>query len=269
MVKIYAIANQKGGVGKTTTTMNLGAALAERGKKVLLVDLDQQGSLTTYCGLNPEQLNVTIYNVFSSYIDLNREPVALAPVIKSVSQNVDLVPANEELAALDLELIHAYSREQILQKALLPVQDRYDYILLDCPPNLSLLVVNALVAATDVIVTLQADYLATKGVTRLLKIVQAVQTRLNPRLSVSGILLTMADQRTIHTREIIKRTRSNFEGKVRVFDVITKMSVRLKDAPITGRSILAYDGESEAAESFRRLAEEVERDQVEETIHAR
>lgn len=256
--KVYAIANQKGGVGKTTTTRNLGDALRERKKRVLLVDLDQQGSLTAYCGVTPEKLDTTIYNVFASYVDLSREPMLLAPVIKHIEDNLDLVPANEELAALDLELIQAYSREQILQKALAPILEQYDYILLDCPPNLSLLVVNALVTATNVIVTLQTDYLATRGVSRLLKIVGAVQARLNPHLNISGILLTMADQRTGHTRDIIKRTRANFEGKVKVFNVITKMSVRLKDAPVVGQSILTYDSESEAAQSFRQLAEEVE-----------
>jgi chromosome partitioning protein len=256
--KVYAIANQKGGVGKTTTTMNLGSALAERGKRVLLVDLDQQGSLTTYCGLKPEVLEQTMYNVFNSYIDLNSEPILIASIIRSVGDNLDLAPANEEMAALDLDLIHAMERERVLQQALAPVLESYDYILLDCPPNLSLLVVNALVAATHVIITLQADYLATRGVGRLIKLITAVQKRLNSNLVVAGILLTLADQRTGHTRKIIERTRSDFDGRVRVFETLTKMSVRLKDAPVTGRSILFYDSESEAAASFRRLAEEVE-----------
>lgn len=258
MGKVIAIANQKGGVGKTTTTMNLGAALAERGKRVLLVDLDQQGSLTAYCGLKPEALEQTIYNIFYSYIDLNTDPKPLEPIIHQIGRNLDLVPANEELAALDLELIHAMERERILQQILVPVLDRYDYILLDCPPNLSLLVVNALVAATHVVVTLQADYLATRGVGRLLKLVTAVQSRLNRQLVVAGILLTMADQRTGHTKMVIERTRRDFNGRVHVYETITKMSVRLKDAPVTGQSILQYDSESPAAESFRALAGEVE-----------
>jgi chromosome partitioning protein len=258
MTRVIALANQKGGVGKTTTTRNLGDALVERGKRVLLGDLDQQGSLTAYCGVNPERLQTSLYNVFASYVDFNREPVALKPVIHTIKPGLDLIPANEELAALDLELIGAYSREQILQRVLAPVLSDYDYILLDCPPNLSLLVVNALVAATEVIIVLQTDYLATRGVQRLLKIVTAIQSRLNPSLEIDGILLTMADQRTRHTRQIIEATRSRFQGKVRVFETITKMSVILKDAPVTGQSILEFDGTSEAAQSFRALASEVE-----------
>jgi chromosome partitioning protein len=262
MTKVYAIANQKGGVGKTTTARNLGAAWQEQGKRVLFVDLDQQGSLTACCGRKPELLEQTIYNVFDSYIDLNTQPIPLSSVIQKVTEGIDLAPANEELAALDLDLIHAMERERILQQALAPVVNDYDYILVDCPPNLSLLVVNALVASTHVLVTLQADYLATRGVSRLLKLVSAVKARLNPKLSVAGILLTLADQRTGHTRKIIERTRSDFDGRVRVFDTITKMSVRLKDAPITGQSILEYDSESEAATSYRKLAEELEHAEI-------
>lgn len=257
MTKVFAIANQKGGVAKTTTTRNLGAALAEQGKRVLLVDLDQQGSLTAYCGHRPETLEKTIYNVFDSYIDLNSQPLMVSSVILSVDEGIDLAPANEELAALDLDLIHAMERERILQQALAPVIKNYDYILLDCPPNLSLLVVNALVVATNVIITLQADYLATRGVGRLLKLVSAVQARLNPGLSVTGILLTLADQRTGHTRKIIERTRADFDGRVFVFDTIIKMSVRLKDAPIVGQDILHFDGSGEAATAYRNLAQEV------------
>ena len=255
--KVYAIANQKGGVGKTTTTRNLGAALVERGRTVLLIDLDQQGSLTAYCGVDPEALNSSIYNVFASYIDFNHEPVPLSPII-SITSKLHLVPANEELAALDLELIHAYSREEILKKALAPVKAQYDYILIDCPPNLSLLVVNALVAATNVIVTLQTDYLATRGVNRLIKIINAVQIRLNPELTIDGILLTMADLRTRHAKTIIERTRTNFENNILIFDTITKLYAPLKDTPIIGQSILDLDSTSQASQSFRALAKEIE-----------
>lgn len=257
MGKVYAIANQKGGVGKTTTTRNLGAALVEKGRKVLLVDLDQQGSLTVCCGKNPDTLPTSIYNVFRSYVDINQEPTPLSPILQ-ISDNLDLVPANEELAALDLEIIHAYSREEILKKALAPVRAKYDYILIDCPPNLSLLVVNALVAATNVIITLQTDYLATRGVGRLIKIVKAVQSRLNPQLAIDGILLTMADLRTGHTRDIIERTRTSFEDKILVFDTITKLYSAIKSTPIVGQSILELDSTSPAAESFRALATEIE-----------
>src|SRR5579885_3430489 len=239
MTKIYAVANQKGGVGKTTTARNLADVLREKGRKVLLVDLDQQASLSAYCGLKPELLTETIYNVFDSYIHLNNAPIPLASIIQRV-------------------------RERILQQALAPVLPSYDYILLDCPPNLSLLVVNALVAASHVLITLQADYLATRGVSRLLKLVGAVKARLNPNLTVAGILITLADQRTTHARRIIERTRKDFDGRVPVFETIIKMSSKLKDTPIAGQSILEYDPKSEAATAFRQLAAELE----EEVEHA-
>ncbi len=255
---ILAFANQKGGCGKTTTTRNVAKALHERGKRVLMCDLDQQGSLTAYCGVNPETLEQTIYNIFASYIDLYADPLPLDPIVHQIEPGLDLIPANEELAALDIELINAMQREEILRMMLMPLLARYDYILFDCPPALSLLVVNALVAADAVIIVLQADYLATRGVNRLLKLMQAIRTRLNPRLVVDGILLTMADMRTRHAKEIIERTRVNFKDKILVFSTITKIYAPLKDTPIVGKSILELDGASAAAQSFRDLAEQIE-----------
>ncbi len=267
MARIVAIANQKGGVGKTTTTLNLGAALAERGRRVLAVDLDQQGSLTMSAGLDPEALEETVYTVLSSHADpKEKRPAPLDGVIRPTgTAGLDLAPANIELAALDLELTRAYSREQILKGALGPLRDRYDYVLLDCPPSLGLLVVNALTAADEVLVPLQADYLATKGVKLLMDSIEAVTTRLNPGLRIAGILLTLADQRTAHTRQIVDLTRTDFAGQVRVFDTLIRMNVRLKEAPITGASILAYDPRGEAAEAYRRLASEVE--EIREVAH--
>lgn len=255
---IIALANQKGGCGKTTTTRNLGKALHEKGYRVLLIDLDQQGSLTAYCGLNPELLETTIYDIFASYIDMRQEPQLLAPVIHEIEPGLDLVPANEELAALDIELISAMQREEILKRMLEPLLASYDFILMDCPPALSLLVVNALVAAHAVIVVLQADYLATRGVNRLLKLMAAIKTRLNTALQTDGILLTMADLRTRHARQIIERTRAGFNNKILVFNTITKIYAPLKDTPIAGKSILEIDSTSQAAQSFRELASEVE-----------
>lgn len=256
---IIAISNQKGGVAKTTTTMSLGAALAEQGKRVLLVDLDQQGSLTHSGGIDPDSLEQTIYDVLSSFADMKqKQPKPLAPLIMHLAENLDLVPANGELAALDLELDRALNREYILKRALEPVMKNYDYILLDCPPNLSLLVINALTVASDVIIPLQADYLATKGVKRLLEIIEAVKARLNPRLRIQGILLTMADQRTAHAREVVESTKERFDGTLKVFDAVIKMSVRLKETPVTGQSILKYDPHGEAAAAYRKLAREVE-----------
>ncbi len=260
MGRVIAVANQKGGVAKTTTTLNLGAALAERGRRVLIVDLDQQGSLTMSAGLDPDALEDTIYTVLSSHADpKEKSPRALATIVAPTgAAGLDLAPANIELAALDLELTRAYNREHILKAALAPLRSSYDYLLLDCPPSLGLVVVNALTAADEVIIPLQADYLATKGVKLLLESIEAVTEKLNPRLRITGIVLTLADQRTTHTREIIERTRTTFAGQLRVFETLMKMNVRLKEAPITGESILAYDPKSAAAEAYRALAEEVE-----------
>lgn len=257
---VVAVANQKGGVGKTTTALNLGAALAEQGRRVLLVDLDQQGSLTISAGLNPEELNETIYTILSGLADPKvKQPPPLTTIIRPIpAMAFDLAPANIELAALDLELTRAYNREHILKRALDPVRSSYDYVILDCPPSLGLIVINALTAADEVIIPLQTDYLATKGVKLLMDTIDAVTVQLNPALRICGILLTQADQRTSHARQIIDLTRSTFADQVRVFQTLIKLSVRLKEAPITGQSILAYDPASEAAVAYRQLAQEVE-----------
>ena len=257
---VIAVANQKGGVAKTTTALNLGAALAERGRRVLLVDLDQQGSLTISLGCDPDALEATIYTVLSAHADpKEKSPPSLSSIVRSTATvGMDLAPANIELAALDLELIRAYGREHILRTALAPVRDAYDYILLDCPPSLGLMVVNALATADRVLIPMQADYLATKGAKLLLDSIEAVTERLNPALRISGIVLTLADPRTAHTREVTERTRATFAGGIRVFETVIRMSVRLKEAPITGRSILAYDSAGPAAAAYRALATEVE-----------
>lgn len=259
MSRVIAIANQKGGVGKTTTALNMGAALAERGQNVLVVDLDQQGSLTISAGLNPDELSETVYTILSSFADpKQKNPVPLESVVTATSaERLYLVPSNIELAALDLELTRAYNREFVLKRALAPLRDTYDFILLDCPPSLGLLVINALTAADEVLIPLQADYLATKGVKLLRDTIEAVTAQLNPTLKITGILLTLADQRTSHTRQIIDLTRTTFDGVVPVFETLIKLNVRLKEAPITGQSILAYNPTSDAAASYRQLAEEV------------
>ncbi len=264
MARVIAIANQKGGVGKTTTTMNLGAALAERSKRVLLVDLDQQGNLSMYAGIKDpdEELAVeeTIYAVLSSYADVKqRIPKQLGPIIRQITPRLFLLPANGELGALDLELVNSYSRETVLKRALEPLKVQYDYILFDCPPDLSLIVVNALATADEVLIPLQAEYLATKGVLRLLRIVDFVKERLNAHLRVAGIAVTMADGRTLHSQQIIHATRMKFQDKIRVFDTVIKSSVRLKEAPLSGTSILQYDPKGEAATAYKALAEEVDR----------
>jgi len=292
--RVYAIANQKGGVGKTTTTMNLGAALAEMAKKdsskplmaayepprslpvdasallepaqknrVLLLDLDQQANLTMYAGIQDPDEDLaeeeTIYGVMASHADPRKDRVDINTTILQIQHkpNFALIPANGELGALDLELVNTMGRETILKQALDPIKHQWDYIFLDCPPDLSLVVVNVLAVSDTVLIPLQAEYLATRGVRRLLKIVDFVKERLNPGLTVGGILLTMADTRTLHTKDIIKATRDNFAGQIKVFETVIKTSVRLKEAPLSGTSILEYDPHGEAARSYRELAEEV------------
>lgn len=257
--RVIAISNQKGGVGKTTTALSLGAALQQNGKTVLLLDLDQQGSLTTSAGLVPEELDQTIYTSLSQHADSKvKIPLSLTRLVTRAPAGMDIIPANVELANLDLELVGAYNREYILKTALKPLRDRYDYILVDCPPSLSLLVVNALAAADEVLIPLQADYLAAKGVKLLLESIETMRARLNPALKITGILITMADQRTSHTRQIIEIARSNFENQVRVFETVIKTNVRLKETPMTGKSILDYDPKGDAAAAYRALAVEVE-----------
>jgi len=260
MCRVIAVANQKGGVGKTTTVLSLGAALAGRGRRVLLVDLDQQGSLTVSLGRDPDALAETVYTVLGAHADPRQKfpPPLSSVVLPTATAGMDLAPANIELAALELELISAYGREHVLRAALAPARDAYDYILLDCPPSLGLLVVNALAAADEVLIPLQADYLATRGVASLLDTIGAVTERLNPALRIAGIVLTLADPRTAHTREMAERTRAAFAGGVRVFETTIRMSVRLKEAPIVGRSILAYDPNGAAASAYRALAAEVD-----------
>jgi chromosome partitioning protein len=255
MAQIITMANQKGGTAKTTTALNLGAALKEMGKSVLLVDMDPQASLTLALGLNPDELETTIYTVLKNVVEAGE--MASQEVITTTKEGLDLMPSNIELSQADLDLVREPLGVYALRDVLRPVVDAYDYILVDCPPSLGILTTNALAAADQVIIPLQADYLALKGVNLLLRTITKIQRRANRRLEIAGVLLTMADLRTLHAREIIAATREAFDERVPVFETVIKMSVRLKEAAITGQSILTYADNTAGAIAYRALAKEL------------
>jgi chromosome partitioning protein len=248
--RTYAIAQQKGGVGKTTTTINLGAALAERGRRVLLLDLDPQGALSAGLGVDPLKLSETVYDA------LRLPDFDLARVVTKPGAGCDLVPANIDLAASELELVSEPGRERILKEKLSPLLPAYDYVLIDCPPSLSLLTLNALSAATHVIIPVQAQYFALRGMDLLLGTIEKVRARINPELRIAGILATMYDGRTLHSREVLDELRGVY-GE-RVFRTVTPATVKLPDSAMAGQSILEATPGSPATQSYRDLAVEVE-----------
>jgi len=257
-MSIIAIANQKGGVGKTTTAINLGAALIERGRRVLVVDFDPQASATTALGIDPEELDTCITHVMRAGIDDKSAP-SITDVITTAA-GIDLVPSDISLSAVEADLLTALGGEAILKQVLAPTADDYDYVLIDCLPSLGLLAINALTAADQVLVPVQAEYLPMKGLRLLLQTVAKVRAKLNPDLAVAGILLTLVEMHTLHCREVCEHVRSVFEGRVRVFDTYIKKTVRLRETTVSGESILTYAPKHEAADAYRALAEELEGD---------
>jgi chromosome partitioning protein len=250
VARIVAIANQKGGVGKSTTAVSLGAALAELGFRILVVDLDPQGNASTGMGIRHEARGVTVYDVV-----LSEAPVESAIVPTSV-KHLDAVPSTIDLAGAEIELVSQFSRETRLKKALIPVgEGRYDFIFLDCPPSLGLLTINALTAAEELIVPIQCEYYALEGLGQLLRNVNLVQQNINPELRLTGIVMTMFDPRTKLSEQVVEEVR-RFFGDV-VYDVVIPRTVRLSEAPGFGQPITVYDPRSKGAESYRQLAREV------------
>ncbi len=258
MARIIAIAVPKGGTGKTTTTLNLGAALAEQGNRVLLIDFDPQGNLTQALGLRPSDLEHTAYSAIKYFLTRFEPQMELA--IRPTAAGVDLVPASARLNLANDELAVAMQREFVLQKLIAPVATRYDYILIDTLPYLGVLVVNALSAAQEVLIPLQAEYLATESVELILEQVNLMRrSGLNPKLAITGILLTMFDQRTVINREAVEYARRKFGSQVTVFDTMIRRSVRFPESQASHQSILQYDAQGEGARAYRALAEEVAR----------
>jgi chromosome partitioning protein len=244
--QVIVLANQKGGVAKTTTTLNLGVAFAEHGYKVLLIDLDPQGNLTMSQGLNPDAIEQSMFDVL-----VHRLP--LEHVI--VTREVDLAVSSIDLAGADMALSSQIGRERALEKALAPVKDRYDYILVDTPPSLGLLTINAFVAATGVIVPVQTEYLSLRGLVQLENTLSMVRENLNPHVEIVGIVPTMYDKRLTHSREADEILRENF-GEL-VYNTRIKKTVRFAEAPVKGSSVLAYEPSGDAAAMYRDLAKEV------------
>ncbi len=248
---IVAIANQKGGVGKSTTTINLGAGLAFQGERVLLVDLDPQGNTTSGLGIDRAAIEYSTY-------DLLVEDVAIEDVIEPSSvRDLFVVPATIELAGAEIELVSMFSREARLGNALKPIADDYDFVLVDCPPSLGLLTVNGLAAADEVLIPIQCEYYALEGVSQLMKNIQLVQRNLNPQLNIEGVLLTMFDGRTTLAADVVAQVREHF-GEA-TYRTIIPRTVRLSEAPSYGEPIEAYDPMSRGAIAYRELAREFRR----------
>ena len=249
MGKIIAITNQKGGVGKTTTAVNLSACLADQGKKVLLFDLDPRGNATSGVGINKEELEQCVYNLL---IDgENAENL----IIDTAYENLYLLPASIQLAGAEIGMVDFVSRETILKKALAKVKNEYDFIIIDCPPSLGLLTLNALIAADSLLIPIQSEYYALEGVSQLIKTMQIVQSSMNPDLELEGVLLTMYDGRTNLSVSVAEEVKKYFGSKV--YKTLIPRNVRLSEAPSFGEPIIAYDKRSKGAEVYSKLAQEV------------
>lgn len=249
MSEIMAIANQKGGVGKTTTTINLSAALAEQGKKVLIIDMDPQGNTSSGLGIDKDELETTVYQLMIGDNSFDE------CVQKDVFENLDVLAANVNLAGIEIETMDMEDRNYILRDIISEVENRYDFIIIDCPPSLNMLTVNAMTTANTVLVPIQCEYYALEGLSQLIHTINLVQERLNPELDIEGIVFTMYDVRTNLSNQVVANVKENLDAKI--YQTMIPRNIRLAEAPSYGIPINMYDTKSAGAESYRNLAKEV------------
>ena len=256
MCKIIAIANQKGGVGKTTTTSNLGIGLAKQGKRVLLIDADAQGSLTASLGFTePDKLEETLATVMANII--NDVEIKDDYGILRHEEGVDLMPGNIELSGLEVSLVNVMSRELVMRSYIEQVKERYDYILIDCMPSLGMITINAFACADSILIPVQAAYLPVKGLEQLIKTIGKVKRQINPKLSIEGILLTMVDSRTNYAKDITQKLREGYESTIGVFNTYIPFSVNAAECSLEGVSIYIHEPKGKVAEAYKKLTEEV------------